>query len=410
MPDKSAPQPDAEAMLLYPVPGVSLGTAASGSKYKDRDDLTVIQIEQGASTAAVFTRNRFCAAPVIVAKNHLQQASPRYLLINAGNANAGTGKQGIASAETLCDTLAGIVHCKRDEVLPFSTGVIGEQLPVDALKNSLPAAVEAMHNDAWQQAAAAILTTDLVSKVASTCIELDGETVTITGTCKGSGMIHPNMATMLAFVATDVCMAPEIVSQALRQAVDQSFNCITVDGDTSTNDACVLVATQKAANREITRLNDASSIFIDALNEVFLSLAQQIIRDGEGASKFVKVEVSGAANDRDARMVADTVALSPLVKTALFASDPNWGRILAAVGRAPVDSLDINSVDISLGDVAVIRGGNPASDYREQQGKAVFAQTDISININLGTGNGSATVWTTDFSYDYVKINAEYRT
>ena len=392
------------------VPGIELGTACSGSKYKNRDDLVLVKIAKGSNTVAVFTQNVYCAAPVTLAKNNLQHASPQYLLINAGNANAGTGEQGMQSAESLCKAVAAVSQCNSNEVLPFSTGVIGEQLAVDLLSDAIPLAHQALNSDGWTKAADAILTTDLVAKTASVSIELDGKAVTISGMTKGSGMIHPNMATMLAYVATDVCIAPEILQSVLQQSVNQSFNCITVDGDTSTNDACVLIATQKANNKIITDLkSETATLFVDALNQIMISLAQQIIRDGEGATKFITLNISGALNDEEAKTVAYTVALSPLVKTALFASDPNWGRILAAVGRAPIAALDIDTVNIALDDVPVIIAGVPAKDYTEEKGAAVFSQKDIEINISLGNGAGKATVWTTDLSYDYVKINAEYR-
>lgn len=391
------------------VPGIKLGSADSGSKYKGRNDLVLIQMEAGAEVAAVFTQNLFCAAPVVVAKEHLLKTTPKYLLINAGNANAGTGLQGLDSARALCQTVADIANCRVDEVLPFSTGVIGEQLAVEAFSQAIPAAYQGLSNDGWAMAADSILTTDLIAKTASVSIELNGKAVTVSGMCKGSGMIHPNMATMLAYVTTDACVESGYLQELLQSAVDQSFNCITVDGDTSTNDACVLIATQKADNNIIKCKTEAALLFTEALNQVFASLAQQIIRDGEGATKFITLNVSGAVDNESAKVVALTVAHSPLVKTALFASDPNWGRILAAVGRAPVDSLDINTIDISLGDVQVIDQGSPASDYSEEKGVAVFSESDISININLGSGSGCATVWTTDLSYEYIKINAEYR-
>jgi len=400
---------DLSEIDVFSVPGIKLGSAASGSKYKDRNDLVLMQIETGADVAAVFTQNLFCAAPVIVAKEHLKQASPKYLLINAGNANAGTGDQGVNSARSLCQAAADIAGCRACEVLPFSTGVIGEQLAQEALNQAVPEAYQSLGENGWAVAAKSILTTDLVAKTASVSIELDGHAVTISGMCKGSGMIHPNMATMLAYVATDACVSSESLQGLLQTAVDQSFNCITVDGDTSTNDACVLIATQKAGNKKIEANTESALLFTCALNQVFTNLAQQIIRDGEGATKFITLNVSGAADNKSAKTVAFTVAHSPLVKTALFASDPNWGRILAAIGRAPVSSLDINSINIALGDVKVISNGVPASDYSEEKGVAVFAENDITINISLGQGSGCATVWTTDLSYDYVKINAEYR-
>lgn len=393
-----------------PVLGIKLGSADSNSKYKDRNDLVLMQIESGASIAAVFTRNLFCAAPVIVAKENLQKAVPKFLLINAGNANAGTGEQGLDSARSLCLAVAEAAACNGDEVLPFSTGVIGEQLALEKLAGVIPVAYQNLSAKGWETAAKSILTTDLVAKTASARITMDDKPVTITGMCKGSGMIHPDMATMLAYIGTDVCIAPELMQGLLKTVVDQSFNCITVDGDTSTNDACVLIATQQAGNKAITNMDSApAQLFTRALKEVFVSLAQQIVRDGEGATKFITLKVSGAADNNDAKIVALTVAHSPLVKTALFASDPNWGRILAAVGRAPVVSLNISTIDIALGGVLVINNGVPAIGYSEEKGAEVFSREEITIDIKLGDGNGVATVWTTDLSYDYIKINAEYR-
>ncbi|VAW72321.1 Glutamate N-acetyltransferase @ N-acetylglutamate synthase [hydrothermal vent metagenome] len=391
------------------VAGIKLGSANSHSKYQDRDDLVLLQIDAEASVAAVFTQNLFCAAPVIVAQEHMQQSTPQYLLINAGNANAGTGDQGLHSARSLCQTVAALTHCQPSEVIPFSTGVIGESMAVEAYAKAIPFAFENLSADGWALAANSILTTDLVSKTASVNIELDGVAVTISGMCKGSGMIHPNMATMLAYVATDVSIAPELLPLLLESAVGQSFNSITVDGDTSTNDACVLIATHQADNKKIEKNSQSAQLFAEALNLLMISLAQQIIRDGEGATKFITLNVTGAIDKDSAKTVAFTVAHSPLVKTALFASDPNWGRILAAIGRAPVKALNINTIDIALGQVPVIEKGLPAEHYTEEKGMAIFSESEIVININLGNGQGRATVWTTDLSYDYVKINAEYR-
>ncbi len=391
------------------VAGIKLGSANSQSKYKERNDLVLLQVNAEASVAAVFTQNLFCAAPVIVAKEHMQQSTPKYLLINAGNANAGTGEQGLHSARSLCQTVATLANCHADDVLPFSTGVIGEPLAEEAFAKAIPIAFQNLSEDGWALAANSILTTDLVSKTASVCVELGGVQVVISGMCKGSGMIHPNMATMLAYVATDACIAPELLQPLLQSAVGQSFNRITVDGDTSTNDACVLIATHQASNKMIEKNSASVKLFAEALNQLMISLAQQIIRDGEGATKFITLHVTGAVDEDSAKTVAFTVAHSPLVKTALFASDPNWGRILAAIGRAPVKSLNINTVDISLGKVPVIAQGLPAKHYTEEKGVAVFSESEITININLGKGQGCATVWTTDLSYDYVKINAEYR-
>ncbi|HGG58391.1 MAG TPA: bifunctional glutamate N-acetyltransferase/amino-acid acetyltransferase ArgJ [Gammaproteobacteria bacterium] len=389
---------------ILPVPGVRLAVAEAGVRYQGRDDLALIELAEGATVAGVFTRNRFCAAPVTVAKTHLAVASPRCLLINAGNANAGTGDQGMENALRSCLATADALAVSADRVLPFSTGVIGEQLPVEKIEAALPALVGALSTDAWPSAARAIMTTDTVPKGISKQVEIDGRVVTISGIAKGSGMIHPDMATLLAFIATDAVLPGPRLRELLTRAVAHSFNSITVDGDTSTNDACILMATGASGV-------DASEHagFREALGEVFDFLAQAIIRDAEGATRFVTIEVKGAASDEDANTVAYTVATSPLVKTALFAGDPNWGRILAAIGRARVDKLAVEKVDIHLGEVAVIRQGQPASGYTEAAGAAEMEKPEVLIAIDLHQGDSAATVWTSDLSYDYVKINAEYR-
>jgi len=395
---------------ILPVKGVELATISAGIKNGHMPDLVLISFEPGTVCAAVFTRNAFCAAPVIIAKNHLAKTRPRALLINSGNANAGTGAQGLSDTEKSCALVACAIGCSEDEVLPFSTGVIGEDLPMEKMASAieqLPAMLEA---DAWPQAANGIMTTDTVAKASSRQLLIDGTEVTITGMAKGSGMIRPDMATMLAFITTDASIDREWLQQCLVSAVDISFNSITVDGDTSTNDACILAATGASGSRTLNGNCDSSVEFQQAVNEVFIQLAQSIIRDGEGATKFVTVQVESAANVEEAKKVAYSVAHSPLVKTALFASDPNWGRILAAVGRAGLDDLDIKEIRIYLGDVCIVSNGGRDQNYEETMGQKVMNQDEITVRVTLNRGAEQATLWTTDLSYDYVKINAEYRT
>lgn len=391
---------------LLPVAGVRLAAVEAGICYQGRDDVVLMELAEGSRSAAVFTRNRFCAAPVVVAREHIQQKSPRYLLINAGNANAGTGESGLAVARNSCQSVAAVTGCDATEVLPFSTGVIGEQLPLDKITAVLPVAVEQLDESAWLDAAQGIMTTDTVPKAVSRRIELDGKPVTITGVSKGSGMIHPDMATMLAYVATDATLDAETLQKVLKDVTDESFNCITVDGDTSTNDALVLVATGQSG---VEVGGEHFQAFRQALLDVCLTLAQAIVRDGEGATKFISIRVDGAVDRDEARAVGQTVALSPLVKTAMFASDPNWGRILAAVGRSPVSELDVSKISVWLGDTLLLEKGEPAEDYREELGQQEMSQEELVIRIALGRGDVGAEVWTCDFSYDYVKINAEYR-
>tara|TARA_R110000772_G_scaffold64210_3_gene143687 strand:+ start:7247 stop:8467 length:1221 start_codon:yes stop_codon:yes gene_type:complete len=399
-----------ELPVLHPIDGVKIGVASAGIKKVGRIDTVVFELCEGASVAGVFTLNAFCAAPVTVAKEHLATSSPRYLLINTGNANAGTGQAGMLSARNSCAALADLVGVAPSAVLPFSTGVIGEKLPVDKLVAAMPAAVTALSADSWEAAANGIMTTDTRPKATSRQLDIAGRTITVTGISKGAGMIKPNMATMLGYVATDANIAPNVLQAMLDQSADASFNRITIDGDTSTNDACVLVATGRAGGEQLTA---TSGPVFDALqrvfNEVFLELAHAIVRDGEGATKFVAVEVTGAKDVSEALKVAYAVAESPLVKTALFASDPNWGRILAAIGRAGVESLDVAALTVHLDDVLITEHGGRAESYTEAAGAAVMKQAEIRIRINLNRGLHAETVWTTDFSYDYVKINAEYR-
>jgi len=394
---------------LLPVKGIQLGVAAAGIRYQGRKDLVVIAVAEGSECAAVFTRNAFCAAPVIVAREHLQSADPRYLLINSGNANAGTGRPGIDDARRTCEVLARQAGCDASAVLPFSTGVIGERLAVERFEAALPSLVQDLSEQNWSAAAHAIMTTDTVAKGVSVRLDIDGQQVTITGITKGSGMIRPDMATMLAYIATDARVEAAALQQCLQSAVNRSFNRITVDGDTSTNDACVLIATGGAGTGLIDASHTGYSAFSAAVAEVCERLAQLIVRDGEGATKFVTVSVDGGADSDECLQVAYTVAHSPLVKTALFASDPNWGRILAAVGRAGLDNLDIDAIEIYLGDVCIVRDGGVADGYQEASGQRVMDEEEIIIDIRLGRGNACEHIWTTDLSHEYVRINAEYR-
>ena len=391
------------------VAGVRLGTARAGIKYPDRRDLVVVELAAETQAAAVFTRNAFCAAPVTVARTHLAAASPRYLVINTGNANAGTGRQGLADAEASCRGLAERTGCRSEEVLPFSTGVIGEPLPLFRLVTGLPEALATLRPDGWAEAAAGIMTTDTRPKWASRRLTLAGREVTITGIAKGAGMIRPDMATMLAFVVTDAAVDPALLREILHEAVADSFNAITVDGDTSTNDACLLLATGRSG-ASIPATGGDRARFATAVGEVCVDLAQAIVRDGEGATKFITVRVEGGQDAAECRQVAYTIAHSPLVKTAFFASDPNWGRILAAVGRSGLDTLDLERVTIHLDEVCIVRDGGRASDYTEEQGQRVMARPEIAIRVELGRGGAAARIWTTDLSFDYVRINAEYRT
>lgn len=396
---------------LHPVPGIRLGTARAHIRKPDRRDLVVIECAPGTRAAAVFTQNRFCAAPVTVAREHLGQSVPRALLINTGFANAGTGKPGLADARASCTALARALKCQPREVLPFSTGVIGERLPVDRLTAGLPACVAALNESGWGEAAAGIMTTDTVPKGASRRLTLGGKTVTVTGIAKGAGMIRPDMATLLAFVATDAAVSTDVLQACLNAAVSHSFNRITVDGDTSTNDSCLLLATGKAGNDEIRAASgDTYAALARAVAALCTELAQAIVRDAEGITKFITLEVRGGVSEPDCLAVAYTIAHSPLVKTAFFASDPNWGRILAAIGRAPIAQLDVGKISIHLEDVCVVRNGGLATDYTETAGREVMRRSEIHVRVDLGAGAADATVWTSDLSHDYVRINAEYRT
>jgi len=396
---------------IHPVGGIALACVAAGIRYRGRDDIVVISAAEGTRCAAVFTRNRFCAAPVLVAREHLAGDRIRALLINAGNANAGTGQQGLADSRESCAALAALLALPVDAVLPFSTGVIGQRLPVDRLVAALPDCVASLDTSSatWERAARAIMTTDTVPKLVSRQVKIGGRTASLTGMAKGAGMIRPDMATMLAFIATDAAVSGPVLDDCLRQAVARSFNRITVDGDTSTNDACVVLASGQAGNTPLETGDPEIGVFQAALDEILQDLAIAIIRDAEGATKFVTIDVTGGEDEGDCLAVAYTVAESPLVKTALFASDPNWGRILAAIGRAPVSRLEIDRVDITVNGVRIVSAGEPDPGYSETAGQEALRPGDIHIEIGLGDGAAQTTVWTSDLSHDYVRINAEYR-
>lgn len=406
----SAPQ----AHTLLPVKGVELGFAEANIRKPNRKDVLVIKLSEGTRVAGVFTKNQFCAAPVTLCKKHLAAgAEIRALVVNTGNANAGTGEQGMLDAEKTCQALAQLlsqgVEVKANQILPFSTGVILEPLPVDRVVAGLPDCLSNLKSDNWLNAAEAIMTTDIVSKGYSKQIVIEGKTVTITGISKGSGMIHPNMATMLGYVATDAAISQAALEKLIDYAVNRSFNCITVDGDTSTNDSLILMSTGQSDISEIQADTAAYESLRDAMTEVATLLAQAIVRDGEGATKFMTIKVEAGRDVEECRQVAYAIAHSPLIKTAFFASDPNLGRILAAIGYAGLDRLDVNNMQLYLGDVLVAEYGGRAQAYEESQGAAVMAEPEILVRVVLNRGLANATVWTCDFSYDYVKINADYR-
>ncbi|NIB40049.1 bifunctional glutamate N-acetyltransferase/amino-acid acetyltransferase ArgJ [Pseudomaricurvus alkylphenolicus] len=398
---------------MHPVPGVKLGTASAGIKTPGRRDLVVLELAPGSRTSGVFTQNAFCAAPVTLCKRNLPSAETRYLLINSGNANACTGDEGLSDALSSCEELAKLAggDVSAEQVLPFSTGVIGERLPMDRLLAALPEALQNLTADGWEAAAQGIMTTDTRPKGATVQFDHDGETVTVSGISKGSGMIKPNMATMLGYIATDAAVSQDLLNQLVKHAADASFNRITVDGDTSTNDSCMLVATGQSKLPEITDADsELYAKLTAAVTDIHIQLAQAIVTDGEGATKFVTIEVEAATSSEEAVKVAYSVAQSPLVKTALFASDPNWGRIVAAIGYAGVDGLDSDRIKVWLGDVLIVENGGRAPSYTEEAGQAVMNQENITIRIHLDRGDASDRVWTTDLSHDYVTINAEYRT
>jgi len=397
--------------IPLPVAGVRLGVCSAGIKTPGRLDLVVIELPEGCHVAGSFTQNTFCAAPVQVAKSHLMKGAARYFLINTGNANAGTGAQGIEDASACCEALAQHVLAAPGSVLPFSTGVIGEPLPLQRICDALPAAIYDLTEDNWARAAEGILTTDTRPKTGSVQLMLGGKLVTLTGMAKGAGMIRPNMATMLAYLATDAAIAADLLQSLWQQVVALSFNRITVDGDTSTNDAAMLVATGSAGNPLIDVAESEDYCLLRAaLLDLATGLAKGLVRDAEGASKFMAVQVGAARDEAEALEVAFTIAHSPLVKTALFASDPNWGRILAAIGRAGIDALDVTQVELRINGVLIASGGCRAPEYTEEQGVAAMLPTDIEVDVSLARGEAAATVWTSDLSYDYVRINAEYRT
>ncbi len=405
--------PDPKSLL--PVKGVSLGVTEAGIRKPGRKDLLVMRLEPGARVAGVFTQNRFCAAPVVVARQHLTMLDPdasiRALVVNTGNANAGTGKEGIAAARQTCNELAKRLGCSSAQVLPFSTGVIMEPLPVEKIAAGLPACLADAREDNWFAAAQAIMTTDTLPKAVSRRVRLGAAEVTVTGIAKGAGMIHPNMATLLGFVATDAKLALPLVRTLAAHAANRSFNCITVDGDTSTNDAFMLIATGAADMPEVADAKSAEyAALAEGITAVAIELAQAIIRDGEGATKFITVRVEGGRKEEECRKAAYAIAHSPLVKTAFFASDPNLGRILAAVGYAGIADLAVDKVDLYLDDVLVAKNGGRSPDYREVDGQRVMKQPEITVRVVLNRGAAAATVWTCDLSHDYVTINAEYRT
>ena len=402
--------PVAEAKSLKPVAGVRLGVARAGIRKAGRKDLLVIALAQNSTVAGVFTRNRFRAAPVTIAMEHMQRTSPRALVVNTGCANAGTGQEGLLRAARVCEAVGAMLECDASAVLPFSTGVIMENLPVDRIVAALPDCSKALSDTAWLDAAEAIMTTDTLPKAVSRVIEVDGQKVTVTGIAKGAGMIRPDMATMLGFIATDAPVASGALQSMIENATQHSFNSITVDGDTSTNDSLMLIATAKAKFEQIVSTgSDAYTRLCNAVTEVCTVLAQMLIRDAEGATKFIAVEVEAGRSEQECRTVAYAIAHSPLVKTAFFASDPNLGRILAAIGYAGVDDLDVGAVDLYLGEVLVATKGGRAPGYKEEDGQAVMDQQEITVRVRLNRGTVKATVWTCDLSHDYVSINADYR-
>jgi len=395
---------------FHQINGLKIGFSNAGIKQTERQDLVVFELADSATTAGIFTQNAFCAAPVQISKAHLQQTRTQYLVINTGNANAGTGAPGYQDAIAICQTLADAKGVDVASVLPFSTGVIGERLPMDKITAAIPDALKNMDANKWFEASRGIMTTDTLPKGTSTQFEYQGNTFSISGISKGAGMIKPNMATMLGFIATDAKVSKEILQSICLELGEKSFNRITIDGDTSTNDSCMLMATGANEAAELTDKTDAFYEVLKAeLEKVFICLAQAIVRDGEGATKFVSINVSGCGNNAEALDIAYTVAHSPLVKTALFASDANWGRILAAVGRSNVKDIKVDDIQIHLDEVCIVENGARAQSYTEEAGSAVMAQDELSINIHMGRGDAAETVWTTDLSHDYVSINADYR-
>jgi glutamate N-acetyltransferase/amino-acid N-acetyltransferase len=398
------------AHTLLPVKGVKLGFAEAYVRKPNRKDVLVITLESGTTVSGVFTQNQFCAAPVLLCKEHLAGAMPiRALLVNTGCANAGTGEDGLNRAKLTCEALAASLDIEPVQVLPFSTGVILEPLPVEKVVAGLPAAISNLKEDNWLNAAEAIMTTDIVAKGASRQLTLDGKQITVTGISKGSGMIHPNMATMLGYIATDAAISQSALNQMVKDVANQSFNCITVDGDTSTNDSLILMATGQAQNSEVVLGSSDYQSIKAMITDVAIELAQAIVRDGEGATKFMTVQVENGRDEAECRKVAYAIAHSPLIKTAFFASDPNLGRILAAIGYAGVEALEVEKLKLYLGDVLVAENGGRATAYLEEQGAAIMKEPEILVRVDLARGSAQCTIWTCDFSYDYVKINADYR-
>jgi len=396
---------------IFPIKGISLGIAKAHIKKPNRKDLLLVTISEGSKVSGVFTQNAFCAAPVLLCKEHLKNTPGiRALIVNTGCANAGTGEDGLLKAKETCETVSELLSIKPEQVLPFSTGVILESLPIDKIKNGLPDTIKNLDPTHWIDAAEAIMTTDIAPKAASRKIKIQDKEVVISGVSKGSGMIHPNMATMLSFIATDASINQILLDKLLKEVTEESFNCITVDGDTSTNDSFILIATGKAEHIEINQEDKSYKVLKGAIREVAIELAQAIVRDGEGATKFITIQVESGRDDTECRKVGFEIAHSPLIKTAFFASDPNLGRILAAIGYAGIDSLDITKIQLFLGNVLVAENGGRASSYSEAQGQEVMKHPEISMRVLLNRGYAKATIWTCDFSYDYVKINADYRT
>ena len=402
----STPEPDS----IFAVKGIRLGVASAGIRTAGRKDLLVISLEQGTQVAGVFTRNRFCAAPVVLAKSHLEQVATRAMVVNTGCANAGTGEDGIARARRVCQEVGRLLGCDARAVLPFSTGVIMEDLPDDRIVQALPQCIEALSDDSWLDAAEAIMTTDVIPKAVSRKVTVGGCAVTVTGIAKGSGMIKPNMATMLAYVATDAAVPKPVLQHIVEYATQRSFNRITVDGDTSTNDSLIMVATGRSQCPEIVATDSPEFLcLLDAVTDVCVELAQMLVRDGEGATKFVTVNVENGRDEQECRAIAYSIAQSPLVKTALYASDPNLGRILAAIGYSGIEDLDVSKVDVYLGHVLVATGGGRSPDYREEDAQRIMDQDEITIRVVLNRGAATTTIWTCDLSHQYVSINADYR-
>jgi glutamate N-acetyltransferase / amino-acid N-acetyltransferase len=395
---------------LHSISGIKLGIAEAEIRYKSKKDLLIISIDSGAVVSGIFTKNKLIAAPVIVAKDHLKiNSSPRALIVNTGSANAGTGEDGLKNARVVCEVLANELNIKTVDIIPFSTGVIMTHLPVDKIYKGIPVAIKDLKSNNWLNAAESIMTTDTVAKASSTTVMIQDTEVYITGISKGSGMIHPNMATMLGFVATNANITKEMLDEMIIEIADNSFNCITVDGETSTNDSFIIIATNQSIHQLINTKNENYYSLKEALLETSKTLAQSIIRDGEGATKFISINVHGGKSRKECLSIGKSIAHSPLVKTAFFASDPNIGRILAAIGNSPIELLDINLVDVFLNQIQFAKSGSLAKDYKESKGAKEMKNQEITLDVYLGRGEFTGTVWTTDLSYDYVKINSEYR-